>query len=164
MGRFRRGERAICLRSSYVQTRQKIFLRTSDSRTRMLLHVSISLLTAKIWLNDCVAVPMFLVAGHRVWFFHSSLILQLLIHYLRRRGMHRRKLHELILPANLCSKLIPSYSTAVTWALFALTQNPTAQAHLREELLSLRRARDSPRLCARPCDQYVCLCSLGICI
>ncbi|KAJ7892659.1 cytochrome P450 [Mycena leptocephala] len=28
-------------------------------------------------------------------------------------------------------------STAVTWALFALTQNPTAQARLREELLSI---------------------------
>jgi hypothetical protein len=25
----------------------------------------------------------------------------------------------------------------VTWALFALTQNPTAQARLREELLSI---------------------------
>ncbi|KAJ7810337.1 cytochrome P450 [Mycena leptocephala] len=50
----------------------------------------ISLLTAKIWLNDCVEVPTFLVAGHRVWFFHSSLILQLLIHYLRRRGTSAR--------------------------------------------------------------------------
>ncbi|KAJ7846797.1 cytochrome P450 [Mycena leptocephala] len=32
-------------------------------------------------------------------------------------------------------------STAVTWALFALTQNPTAQARLREELLSVSTDR-----------------------
>jgi cytochrome P450 len=33
------------------------------------------------------------------------------------------------------------YSTAVTWALFALTQNTTAQARLREELLTVSTDR-----------------------
>jgi hypothetical protein len=86
--------------------------------------------------------------------------------------MHQWELHELILPANLCSKLIPSYSTAVTWALFALTQNPTAQKRLREELLSISTdcptmdelnalpyldcvVRETPCVCAGPCDEYV---------
>ena len=37
-----------------------------------------------------------------------------------------------------------SISTALTWALFSLTQNVTAQARLREELLSV--STDNPTM------------------
>jgi hypothetical protein len=101
----------------------------------MSLRVSPSLPTATIWLNDCAEVPTFLVAGHEVCCFHS--FPYSLFTTSDNKVCIGGNYLELIPAANVSTLLMFSYSTAVTWALFALTQNPTAQQRLREEVLSI---------------------------